>query len=126
MYLVDTNIFLEILLEQARKTMCKNFLRTHAGHLHISDFSLHSIGVILLRNGKDEVFKKFAQDVLPNAEIVTLTKDNYPNLIEDKMAFGLDFDDVYQFNIVKETGLTLVTMDKDFKSVQHEIQVMFL
>ncbi len=126
MYLVDTNIFLEILLEQARKITCKNFLSTHTGHLHISDFSLHSIGVILFRNGKEDVFKKFIQDALPNTEIVTLTKDSYPNLTEDKKTFGLDFDDVYQFNIAKKTGLTLVTMDKDFKSVQHEIQVLFL
>ncbi len=27
---------------------------------------------------------------------------------------------------ITKTGLTLVTMDKDFKSVQHEIQVLFL
>jgi len=48
-YLVDTNIFLEVILGQEKKEACKNFLNTHIGYLYISDFSLHSIGVILLK-----------------------------------------------------------------------------
>jgi len=46
-YLLDTNIFLEILLGQDKKEVCKKFLETHIGEIFISDFSLHSIGVIL-------------------------------------------------------------------------------
>lgn len=48
MYLIDTNIFLEILLNQDKKEICKNFLSENFNLLHISDFSIHSIGVILL------------------------------------------------------------------------------
>lgn len=47
MFLVDTNIFLEILPGQEKKTICKEFLDDNAGNLNISDFSLHSLGVIL-------------------------------------------------------------------------------
>ncbi|GAK48839.1 hypothetical protein U14_00050 [Candidatus Moduliflexus flocculans] len=32
MYLIDTNIFLEILLEQAKKDVCKAFLTQHADY----------------------------------------------------------------------------------------------
>jgi predicted nucleic acid-binding protein len=49
MFLVDTNIFLEILLTQDKKAICKKFLDKNIGNLHITDFSLHSIGVILFR-----------------------------------------------------------------------------
>jgi len=51
MFLIDTNIFLEILLEQEKKEDCKKFLNDHIGNLHITDFSLHSIGVILFKQG---------------------------------------------------------------------------
>jgi predicted nucleic acid-binding protein len=48
-FLVDTNIFLEILLNQPGRLKCEQFLREHTGALAIADFSLHSIGVITLR-----------------------------------------------------------------------------
>ena len=126
MYLVDTNVFLEILLEQAKKDICKNFLNTHAGCLYISDFSLHSIGVILFRNAKEDVFQKFTHDVLPKSHVITLAKHVYQDLVENKRQFGLDFDDSYQYSVAKESGFTLVTMDGDFKSIQQNIKVIFL
>ena len=44
--LVDTNIFLEVLLEQSRANDAKKLLiKTNAYDFLISDFSLHSIGV---------------------------------------------------------------------------------
>lgn len=80
MYLVDTNIFLEILLNQKKQDACRKFLETNVGNLHISDFSLHSIGVILFRNNKEEIFKKFLKDIIPNLEITTLPKMSYEDL----------------------------------------------
>ncbi len=46
-YLVDTNIFLEILLNQNGRKKCETFLQDEPGAAWISDFTLHSIGVIL-------------------------------------------------------------------------------
>ena len=46
MFLVDTNIFLEILLGQDKKEVCKRFLDKNIGNLNITDFSLHSLGDI--------------------------------------------------------------------------------
>lgn len=66
MYVVDTNIFLEILLKQTKSEECKEFLDKNIGELHITDFSLHSIGVILFKQHKDELFLKFIKDTLPN------------------------------------------------------------
>ncbi len=65
MFLIDTNIFLEILLGQDKKEICNNFLNDHIDDLAISDFSLHSIGVILFKYRKQDVFLKFISDVLP-------------------------------------------------------------
>src|SRR4030042_2358341 len=122
MHVIDTNIFLEILLTQEKREICKRFLDANVGTLHISDFSLHSIGVILFRNNKEGIFKKFADDVIPKVEIIGLSKESYKDLPEIKKKFDLDFDDAYQYKVVKDHNLEIVTMDNDFEKVEHEIK----
>jgi hypothetical protein len=53
MHLIDTNIFLEVLLSQEKKDVCKKILDANIGNQYLSDFSLHSIGVILFKMDKD-------------------------------------------------------------------------
>lgn len=126
MYLLDTNVFLEVLLTQERREICKNFLDANIGNLCISDISLHSIGIILFRNNKEDVFQKFVSDIILNIKKVTLNEDSYRNLVEIKRSFGLDFDDAYQYKVAKEHDLEIVTMDKDFEKVKEEADVLFL
>lgn len=65
--LVDTNIFLEILLEQNCAEETKNLLRKVDQHdFFISDFSLHSVGLLLLRRQRPEVFRQFLSDLISN------------------------------------------------------------
>ena len=55
MYLIDTNILLEVLLDQEMADECeKLILNLNEGHIsaYISSFTLHSIEVILERNKK--------------------------------------------------------------------------
>jgi len=72
MFLVDTNVFLEVLLTQDKKEDCKRFLEKNIRDLNITDFSLHSIGVILFRYGKEDIFQKFVEDVIPNTRLLSL------------------------------------------------------
>lgn len=122
-YLVDTNIFLEVILGQEKKESCKNFLNAHIGHLCISDFSLHSIGVILLNNDKASVFDTFLSDILPRVTLITLPLKQYHEISNISEKYNLDFDDSYQTCIAKTTQLEIVTMDKDFKRVSSHIPV---
>lgn len=47
MYLIDTNIWLELFLEQENRVQVRQFMETIEGQqLVISEFSLYSIGVI--------------------------------------------------------------------------------
>jgi predicted nucleic acid-binding protein len=48
MFLIDTNIFLEILLAQEKSELCKSFLTDNIRDLNMSDFSLHSIALFYL------------------------------------------------------------------------------
>lgn len=48
--LLDTNVFLEILLEQERAAEARTLLKQTSEHeFFLSDFSLHSIGLLLFR-----------------------------------------------------------------------------
>lgn len=63
-YLVDTNIWLEVLLDQEKSEVASNFLENiNSDLLAISDFSLHSILLILakfkkIRSG-NFIFRRF-------------------------------------------------------------------
>jgi predicted nucleic acid-binding protein len=126
MYLFDTNIFLEILLSQEKSSECKKELIDKTGEIFISDFSLHSIGVILFRHDKEDVFNKFTKDILPNVDILSLAIESYSKLSALLDTYNLDFDDSYQYKVAEENGLAIVTMDKDFKRVAEKIAVRFI
>jgi len=125
MYLLDTNILLEILLQQEKSEECESFMNNNLGALAISDFSLHSIGVILLRNNKYEIFTSFTSEILEKVIVFNLPINLYPLITEYSKKTGLDFDDTYQCLIAKHYILSIVTMDLDFKKAEN-VQVLFL
>ena len=124
-FLVDTNVFLEILLSQDKKEHCKMFLNNNIGILNITDFSFHSIGVILFRYAKEDIFQKFIEDVIPNIQVVSLPIKLYVEVINTKRNLNLDFDDAYQYSTAKYYELTVATMDKDFKKIK-DVDILFL
>ncbi len=55
MYLVDTNIFLELLLEQEKANFVRTFLRkVDSCEINLSELSLYSIGIILFKLKKNK------------------------------------------------------------------------
>ena len=119
-YLVDTNVWLERLLDQDKSKIVETFLEiTPVSQIFISDFALHSIGVILSRLKKPVVFEKFLSDLFINGKIERLslnTLDLFDVLVNIKK-FNLDFDDSYQLTIAQKYDLIVVTFDKDFNSI---------
>jgi len=115
MFLVDTNVFLEILLGRDRKGDCKKFLDRNSGSIGISDFSFHSLGVILFRYGKEDIFVKFIDDVMPNVVLLSLPVEAFGQVVSIRKDHGMDFDDAYQYATAKYFDLEVVTMDKDFR-----------
>jgi predicted nucleic acid-binding protein len=96
--LVDTNIFLEVLLAQQRADEARAFLENPSQHeLFISDFSLHSIGLILLRRRKDLAFLKFLSDMILGAgtQMAFLGPHEIDTVVAFAHSFSLDFDDGY-------------------------------
>lgn len=125
-YLVDTNIFLEILLNQAGRKKCEAFLQGEKGAAWISDFTLHSIGVLLFRQKRPELFDRFAADTLPQFSILSLSDAGYLQLAGAHTRHGLDFDDAYQFLVARENKLAIASQDKDFQRVRNLMDVRLL
>ncbi len=117
-FLVDTNVWLERLLNQEKSNEVDKFLNTiPSDFLSISDFSLHSIGVILFRLNKLDVYHRFIDDLFYNGMVSCIQSEPIDNItvIEITKSNKLDYDDAYQVMISKKFKLQIVTFDKDFK-----------
>src|SRR2546428_4371024 len=102
--LVDTNIFLEVLLEQAHANDAKELLcKTDEHDFLISDFSLHSIGVLLLKRSKADAFRKFVSDTIIRAgtAVAGAAASDMAVFAAHAANFGLDFADAYQYSLAR-------------------------
>jgi predicted nucleic acid-binding protein len=116
MYLVDTNVWLERFLEQAQSEQVRDFLdRVSSDELYLTDFALHSIGVVLTRLGKPKVFVQFVRDTLLDGAVslVGLNADDMEEVVAIMERHRLDFDDAYQYKAAEKFGLVLVSFDSD-------------
>jgi hypothetical protein len=115
--LIDTNIFLEIILDQEKASDAKTLLTKADEHtFFISDYSLHSIGLLLFRQKLHDIFWQFVKDMMLNAGItaISLYTEDMEDVIDAARRFGLDFDDAYQYVVAGKYGLTIVSFDGDF------------
>ncbi len=102
-FLIDTNVFLEILLNQEKKELCKLYL-----------------------NNKFETYNSFVNDVLFKIEVLSIQKINYSEITNIANQFKLDFDDAYQVKVAENRNLTIATLDKDFEKVSHFYKIDFI
>ena len=116
-YLLDTNIFLELLLDQKDAASVQVLFTTKVpADLHISDLSFHSIGIILYQKNAAHLFSDFVRDLFGDGgiTILSLESGDISRVEQVAAAFGLDFDDAYQYVVAEKFDLTLVSFDTDF------------
>jgi len=114
---VDTNIFLEVILGQEKAEEAKEFLsKTEKHEFFISDYTFHSIGLLLFRRKQHNAFKQFITDMIFNAgvRISTLSAEDMKEVIKVAQKFNLDFDDAYQYTVAEKLDLEIVSFDSDF------------
>jgi uncharacterized protein len=120
MYLVDTNVWLERLLNQAKSAEVDQFLSKVASRdLYVTDFAFHSICVILSQLARTDVLIDFVQDVFVDGEVslISIKPGDTQLLVDAIHAHRFDFDDAYQYVAVKQNGLALVSFDSDFDRI---------
>ena len=116
-YLLDTNIFLELLLDQKESESVRALLSSKAPNdLSISDLAFHSIGIILYQKNAAHLFSDFVRDLLGEGGIAifALGSEDMERLEQVAATFSLDFDDAYQYVVAEKFGLVLVSFDTDF------------
>lgn len=115
--LLDTNIFLEVLLGQEKAIEARELLsRTNTHDFYISDFSLHSIGLLFFRRKLYNVFHQFLSDMIfeTGIGVIGISADEMEIPIKASVNFNLDFDDAYQYSIAEKNGLQIVSFDSNF------------
>jgi len=115
--LIDSNIVLEVLLGQEKAGEAQALLSQAAEHeFFVSDYSLHSIGLLLFRRNQHAVFEEFVDDVMVRAGVMVaaLLLDDMSEVVRISRQFALDFDDAYQYAAAGRYGLTIVSFDSDF------------
>ncbi len=118
--LIDTNIFLELFLDQERADECEKFLmKVSSGEIEgiVTQFSVHAIEAIL---NDSEAIQGFLRNLMGSMGL-----EVYSITIEDEMAasmlmklVGLDFDDSLQYYVARKLGVkAIVSFDKHFDRV---------
>lgn len=117
MYLVDTNVWLERLLDQDRSEEVGRFLdRTPSDELLVTDFGFHSIAIDLCRLKKKDLLLAFVQDAFVDGAVrlVHLRPHDTPRVLAVAADYKLDFDDAYHYVAAETRDLPLVSFDADF------------
>ena len=120
-FLLDTNIWLERLLGQEQAEIAAELLDALSpSDMCMTDFTLHSIGVICNRLKQRDVFVKFVDDVLIDTGVVlvSIPANKMKRVVEIMDRFRLDFDDAYQYVAAEIEDATIVSFDKDFDKTE--------
>jgi uncharacterized protein len=115
--LLDTNIWLERLQGRAQSAMVGQLLdAVPPDQLVMSDFTLHSLGVILNRLGQHAVLLPFVQDVLIDGAValVSLPPVTMYRVVAVMEQYRLDFDDAYQYVAAEREDAVIVSFDGHF------------
>lgn len=116
-FLLDTNLWIERLLDQERADEVARFLDlVPSDRIHITGFALNSIGILLTRMRKFEVFDTFVQELLINRSVgvISLGAGDMRAVTAAIRMFSLDYDDAYHYVAAKMNAMVFLSFDKDF------------
>lgn len=117
MYLVDTNLILEVLLRQAKSEEVKQFFdHAPSQQLFLTEFSLYSLGILLIRRNMHDIFLRAVEDLLftGSMTLLRLVPADLADVARRAKQFGLDFNDAYQYVTADKHNLVIVSFDSDF------------
>lgn len=124
MYLIDTNIFLEVMLSRERNEECKELLRMlKEGRLEgiITDFTIHAIIVLLDRFKKLNALKSFLQSLTAYEGLYIYTTSLYGEIraVELAAETGLDMDDSIQYYAALSVNAeAIISFDRHFDNLK--------
>jgi len=123
-YLIDTNIFIELLLGRKNADVCEKLLhKASLGETKcvVTSFTVHAVEGIL--SGNLEAIETFLRNLSASLGIdvytTTLEEELEVSIFADKV--GLDFDDGIQYFVAKKVGAeAIISFDRHFDSTDLE------
>src|SRR3989304_2804302 len=112
--LIFSKASLGVILAKALAWVFNTLFSKSAEHeFFMTDYSLHSIGLLLFRKKQHEAFQAFVEDVLLTGGIglLSLYSDEMEAVVSASKKFGLDFDDAYQYAVAVRDDAVLVSFD---------------
>jgi hypothetical protein len=114
-YLVDSSVWLEILLQQDGEPKASEFLTAVSlGEVGVTDFAMFSIALKLLRHERSLQLEQFGRDLDQSVRVVRVPSRQFADVTRTMKAYRLDFDDAYQYVAAEQNDLTLVSLDRHF------------
>lgn len=123
-YVVDTNIFLEVMLSRNRKDECKRFLgMLRDGRVSgiVTDFSVYSLMVLLGKLNRYKELKIFLTSLTGYRGLRVHQTSLAESIKAVELAENekLDIDDAIQYAVALSTGAeAIVSFDKDFDGLK--------
>jgi len=124
MYLVDTNIWIERLLNHRRSEEVGEFLaQTYSRELFVTDLCLHALAFIMIRFEKKQEFIAFLNDLFDNGKItvVSLTPMEIKSVINLMDNHNLDYEDAYMLECARKYDLVVVTINECLKKIDSKV-----
>jgi uncharacterized protein len=124
MLLVDSNIFLEVLLSQDKKDQCESFLaelRDGKKIGVITDFSIHSIIVIMSGLKRTRELQLFLQSLTAykGLKIYNTSISDEIKAADISLNKKLDMDDAIQYSVALTINVdAIVSFDKHFNKLE--------
>ncbi len=122
MYLIDTNIFLEAMLDRKYKDDCQALLRMIDNgdiRAYVTTYSIHSIETILDKIGDLKALKIFLGSIGEMKGLNIYNTDLRDEIaVIDEMDVGLDFDDALQLYVTKKLNLEIISFDRHFDGIE--------
>jgi uncharacterized protein len=116
-FLLDANCFTEIVRSRPQADVVRRLLSDVPGsELAISDFALHSLGIVMRRHAILDQFPILIRDVDfgGNVAVVSLKPAEMTSVVDVCKTYNLDFDDAYQYATAELHSLRIVSLDSDF------------
>ena len=124
-YLLDTNVWMECLLDGERADEVKLFLSTiPSDELCISDLAFHSIALAHQRAEVMNDFLTFINDLFIKNNVSKISLDYLDyEVLADLVDDGeMDYEDAYHYISAKNQGLILISLNANFKD-KGDIQI---
>ena len=116
-FLLDTNCFIQVVRQRPDAPQVLALLTgVPRDRLFITDYAVHSIGVIMRRFGQLAAYTAFLAQIGIDQGIGTIVipTADLGRLVAASASYNLDYDDAYQYAAAELHRLALVSLDADF------------